>query len=170
LVALDESSVNLAYSRLYGRAKTNERIKEGVIDARFERKSILSTMRLNGEKCPMVFDGTLNKELFAEYLKNHLKPCLADDDILLLDNSSVHTSKLVKETLAELQIKHLFLPRYSPDFNPIELLWSFVKSVLRKLKARTHDKLEKAIAFALDIVPSDHIKHWFEHCGYIVRY
>jgi transposase len=60
LVSLDESSVNLAYTRLYGRAKTDERVKEGVVDARFERMSVLSTMRLNGEKCPIIFNGTLN--------------------------------------------------------------------------------------------------------------
>jgi putative transposase len=117
----------------------------------------------------MVFTGTLNKELFAEYLKTFLKPCLAEDDILLLDNSSVHTSKLVKDTLAELQIKHLFLPRYSPDFNPIELFWAWMKSVLRKLKSRTHEKLEEAVAFALETVPSDYIANWYEHCGYIVN-
>jgi transposase len=102
-------------------------------------------------------------------LKTCLKPQLSAEDILLLDNSSVHTSKLVKDTLAELQIKHLFLPRYSPDFNPIELFWAWMKSILRKLKARTHEKLEKAIAFALETVPNDFIKHWYEHCGYVVN-
>lgn len=136
---------------------------------RFERESILSTFRLNGQMCPFVFSGTLNKELFAEYIKTQLKPHFADDDILLLDNSSVHKSKLVKDTLFECGIKVLWLPRYSPDFNPIELLWAYMKSVLRKLKARTRDSLEAAIAFALDSVPLDYIKHWFEHCGYVVN-
>jgi hypothetical protein len=119
LVPLDEISVNLAYTRLYGRAQKNERVKEGVKDVRFERQSILSTMRLNGAMCPIVFDGTLNKELFAEYLRTCLKPTLSPDDVVLLDNSSVHKSKLVLETLDQCGIKYLFLPPYSPDYNPI---------------------------------------------------
>jgi transposase len=166
LVPLDESSVNLAYSRNYGRALTTERIKEGRKDIRFERQSILSTFRLSGDMCPIVFSGTLNKELFAEYIKIQLKPTLADDDILLLDNSSVHRSKLVVDALNECGIKVLWLPRYSPDYNPIELLWAYMKSILRKLKARTREKLDEAINLALDSVPLDYIRRCFEHCGY----
>lgn len=166
LVFLDESSINLAYTRLYGRAKKNERIREGVIDVRFERKSILSTIRLNGDMCPLVFKGTLNKEFFASYIKTCLKPSLSPDDILILDNSSVHSSKLVLDTLDECGIKYLFLPTYSPDFNPIELMWSWIKSILKKCKARTYEKLEEAIRFALDSVKSDFIANWFKHCGY----
>ena len=166
LVPLDESSVNLAFSRNYGRALTNERVKEGRNDVRFKRKSILSTFRLNGKKCPIVFDGTLNKELFSEYIKTQLRPHLEEDDVLLLDNSSVHKSKLVIDTLNECKIKHLFLPRYSPDYNPIELLWAFMKSSLRKTKARTDEKLDEAIGSVLNNVPLEYIKHWFAHCGY----
>lgn len=116
--------------------------------------------------CPLIFAGTLNKELFAEYIETQLKPTLSGDDVLLLDNSSVHKSKLVLETLAKCNIKYLFLPRYSPDYNPIELLWSFVKSILRKIKARTHEKLEDGVNFALNSVQPDYIEHWFKHCGY----
>jgi hypothetical protein len=89
LVPLDEGSINLAYTRLYGRAKKNERVKEGVKDTRFERQSILSTMPLNGEKRTLIFGGTLNKELFAEYLRNQLAPTFPPDNALLLDNSPV---------------------------------------------------------------------------------
>jgi transposase len=80
--------------------------------------------------------------LFSEYIKTQLKPTLSDDDILLLDNSSVHKSRLVLDALAACKIRFLFLPRYSQDFNPIELLWACMKSMLRKLKARAHEKLE----------------------------
>ena len=169
LVPLDESSINLAYTRLYGRAKTNERVKEGVVDARFERQSILSTIRLDGRMCPLTFEGTLNKETFVEYIKSCLKPTLSPEDVLLLDNSSVHTSKLVLDTLKECGIQYLFLPPYSPDFNPIELFWAFMKSILKKLKARTHEKLEDAINIALDSVELHFIANWFKHCGYIVN-
>lgn len=117
--------------------------------------------------CPLVFNGTLNKELFAEYIKKRIAPTFLPDDILLLDNSSVHTSKLVIQTLKECGIKYLFLPPYSPDLNPIELLWAYVKSVLRKLKARTYEKLETAINYALSNIPESYVENWFKHCGYI---
>jgi transposase len=123
-------------------------------------------VRLNGEMCPLVFSGTLNKELFSEYIKTQLNPTLSDDDILLLDNSSVHKSRLVLDTLVACKIRFLFLPRYSPDFNPIELLWAYMKSMLRKLKARTHEKLEQAVGFALSSVPPSFISNLFRHCGY----
>jgi transposase len=123
-------------------------------------------MKLNGDFCPLVFDGTLNKELFSAYIKQNLSPSWNEDDILLLDNCSVHRSKLVTETLKACGIKSLFLPPYSPDFNPIELLWAKIKSVLRKVKARTAEKLEKGVLFALDLVSIDFIENWFRHCGY----
>ena len=119
--------------------------------------------------CPLVFEGTLNKHLFSEYIKTCLKPTLSADDVLLLDNSSVHRSKLVLQTLEECGIKYLFLPPYSPDFNPIELLWALMKAFLRKRKARTRKKLEKAINCALESVELEFIANWFEHCGYIVN-
>ena len=76
LVFLDESSINLAYTRLYGRAKLNQRIHEGIKDVRFKRQFIVSTVRLSGEKVAFVFEGTLNKELFAQYLRICLVPTL----------------------------------------------------------------------------------------------
>ena len=137
-------------------------------DVRFERQSILSTIRLSGKMCPLIFEGTLNKELFAEYLKTQLKPTLSPDDIVLLDNSSVHKSKLVLQTMEECGIKYLFLPPYSPDFNPIELLWAQMKAFLRKSKARTRKKLQKAIVRALSTVKLSFIANWFRHCGITV--
>jgi transposase len=168
LVFLDESSINLAYTRLYGRAKIGARINEGVKDVRFKRQSILSTIRLNGEQVPFVFSGTLNKELFADYVRFQLAPTLGKEDVLVMDNCSVHHAKLVQKALEECGINVLFLPAYSPDFNPIELMWAFMKSVLKKLKARTHDKLICAINTALSSVNSAFIQALFSHCGYVI--
>jgi len=134
---------------------------------RFKRQSILSTVRLSGEKVVFVFEGTLNKELFAEYLRVCLAPALGVDDVLVLDNSSVHTSKLVLGVLEELGISVLFLPVYSPDFNPVEFMWAYVKGVLRKLKARTAEALVDAAVEALDCVTPELVAAWFKHCNYV---
>jgi transposase len=126
----------------------------------------MSTMPLGGEMCPLIFEGTLNAELFAEYLRKQLAPTFPPDKVLLLDNSSVHKSKLAITTLEECGIKYLFLPPYSPDLNPIELMWAWLKAYLRKAKARTREKLEKTVKYALDTVKADVIANWFNHCGY----
>lgn len=133
---------------------------------RFKRQSILSTIRLSGDQVPFVFPGTLNKELFADYVRFQLAPTLWEDDIVVLDNCSVHHAKLVAETFEECGVNVMFLPPYSPDFNPIELMWAFVKSCLKKLKARTYDKLIPAINTALSLVTPELILAWAKHCGY----
>ena len=166
LVWLDESSINLAYTQLYGWAKSDKRINEGVKDTRFERQSILSAIGNDGVRAPFVFEGTLNKEIFADYLRFQLAPTLEKDEVLIMDNCSVHKSKLVCDTIAELGINVVFLPPYSPDFNPIELMWAYIKDILRKLKARTYDTLISAIDIALSSVTADLIFAWAKHCGY----
>jgi transposase len=85
-----------------------------------------------------------------------------------MDNSSIHKSKLVLETLKECGIDVLWLPRYSLDFNPIELFLTYMKTILRKLKARSHEKLNFAIAFAFNSLPLNYVKNWFEHCNFVI--
>ncbi|MGL4483322.1 MAG: transposase [Anaerovoracaceae bacterium] len=114
----------------------------------------------------MIFEGTLNKEFFSEYIKKQLAPNFSPEKILLLNNSSVHHSKLVIQTLTDCGINYLFLPPYSPDLNPVELLWAYVKSVLRKLKALSCEKLESAVSYALNNIPANYIRNWIKHCGY----
>jgi transposase len=114
----------------------------------------------------MIFSGTLNKELLSEWILTQLAPNWNPEDVLIWDNSSIHKSKLVKETLAACGIAFLCLPRYSPDFNPIELLWTKVKSVLKKEKARTEEKLESALNNAMNDVPKSFVENWYSHCRY----
>jgi len=166
LVFLDESGVNLAQTRLYGRAPSNERVNDYVPDARFERKSILVSIKLNGQMSSLLFSGTLNGKLFIEYIKQFLSKILNNSDIVILDNCTAHKVAGVKEAIEACGARVLYLPAYSPDFNPVELLWSKVKAVLRKEKARTFDVLEKALKLALDSVSANDIAGWFNHCGY----
>ena len=169
VVFLDESSINLGMTRRYGRAFTNERAPDYEPDVRFQRKSILSTIRLDGRQIPFIFDGTLNKELFKAYVDEFLTPSLSEGDIVILDNSSVHTSKGVLDSLTDKGAIALFLPPYSPDFNPIEMLWSKIKAILRRLKARTQEKLEDALNYALRCVTLKDISNWFKYDGYSLQ-
>jgi transposase len=166
LVFLDESSVNTALTRTYGRAPSGERINDYVPDARFERMSVISTIRLGGEMAPFCFEGTLNGELFGAYMDAMLVPILNEGDILIMDNSSVHKVKNVTKSLIDKGIRIMFLPPYSPDFNPIELLWSKVKAFLKKIKERTFDNLADALKRALEHITPTDINNWFFHDGY----
>jgi transposase len=85
----------------------------------------------------LVFEGTLDRFVFADYVRNCLAPVLKEGDVVVWDNSAVHKSKLVAQTLKECGVRVVCLSTYSPYFNPIELLWAYLKAGLRKLKART---------------------------------
>jgi len=126
----------------------------------------MSVMSKEGTKAELVFSGTLDQHLFAWYLEFWLFPVWNKDKILVLDNCSVHHSKLVTETIDRLGINVLFLPPYSPDFNPIELLWAWVKTFLKKTKARTQELLIDGISKALNLVNQELLYNWFEHCGF----
>ena len=168
LIFLDESSINCGMMRLYGRAIAKNRVNDYVPDIRFERTSIVSSIRLNGEMVSFIFKGTLNGELFGAYIKQYLAPTLSESDIVIMDNCSAHKVKDILEAIYKRNASVLFLPPYSPDFNPIEMSWSKMKSSLRKLKPRTYDDLVDSLVIALDLFSSDDIANWFSHDGYCV--
>jgi transposase len=95
-----------------------------------------------------------------------LMPSLKVGDIVVLDNLSAHKSQRVRELIESVGAELWYLPAYSPDLNPIEKMWSKVKSILRTLKARTEDALIEAIAKSLEMVTASDAKGWFESCGY----
>ena len=159
----------MGMTRLYGRALTADRVKEYVPDVRFERTSIIGVLGLGGIDAPMTFKGTLDGDLFAGYVEYVLAPTLSPGDIVVLDNLSAHKVIGVLDPIYEQGASVMFLPEYSPDLNPIELMWSKIKSILRKLKPRTQDELLDAMHDALEAVEYSDIVGWFEHDGYIVN-
>lgn len=168
LVFLDESSINIGMTRLYGRAFGEERVIDYVPDVRFDRLSILSSMRLDGTLVPLTYKGTLNGALFLAYIKECLVPTLNDGDIVIMDNASPHKVKGVVDAIEEKGAYVLWLPTYSPDLNPVEQMWSKVKAHLRKAKARTLDALYVALKNALDSISPSDISSWFAMTNYSV--
>jgi transposase/transposase-like protein len=116
-------------------------------DTRFERISILSSVRMNGTMVPLVFEGALNGDLFKAYVERMLAPSLKPGDIVIMDNLSSHKVKGIVEAIEAAGVSVKYLPPYSPDLNPIELLWSKVKAILRKFKIRTKDLMDHAICY-----------------------
>ena len=166
---LDESSINLGMTRLYGWGQKSERVNDYVPDVRFERTSIIATLCEDGINAPMTFKGTLDQDVFRPYINDFLAPTLNSGDIVIMDNYSVHTVKDILNPIYERGATVLFLPPYSPDLNPIELAWSKIKSILRSLKARSVDEMLKALIISLNSITKTDIANWFIHDGYYVN-
>ena len=169
LVFLDETGINTGMTRLYGRAVSNERLVDYTPDVRFERTTVLSSVRANGEMVPLIFDGSLNGDIFKEYIAQCLAPTLKAGDIVIMDNLSSHKVEGVTAPIIAAGATLLYLPPYSPDFNPIELMWSKIKAYLRKMKARTKEALEEVLAEALDSITLSDIRAWFDEHGYSIQ-
>ena len=161
--------MNCGMTRLYGRAFKSKRVNDYTPDIRFERTSIISSIRLDGMQSPFMFKGTLNGDVFTVYVKKILAAKLREGDIVIMDNLSSHKVKGALDPVYQKGATVLFLPPYSPDFNPIELSWSKMKAILRKLKANTYIDLIEAMKLALNSFTISDINKWFKHYGYIAN-
>lgn len=166
LVFVDESGAKTNMTRLYGRAKNGTRAVDPAPGGHWSTTTMISSVRLDGSTVPMVVDGATNKEVFTVYIEKFLRPSLSKGDIVILDNLSAHKGKEIRELIESVGAELWYLPPYSPDLNPIEKMWSKVKAILRKLKARTEQELILAIAKALERITPQDVKGWFNSCGY----
>jgi transposase len=166
---IDESGINLGMTRLYGWGDKSSRIDDYVPDVRFERTSIIAAMGVEGVVAPLTYKGTLNGEFFREYVRQCLAPALTEGDIVVIDNLSSHKVDGTLKPLYDKGIIVLFLPPYSPDLNPIEMMWSKLKAILRKLKARTYDDMLIALNQALGCISQSDVANWICHDGYCVN-
>lgn len=167
LVFLDETGAKTNMTRLYGRAMHGQRCYDSTPDGRWERTTLLSAVRVNGETYSIVFDGALDTKMYNAYIEKILAPALKPHDIVIADNLNVHKSEVAKQLVEEMGASYIALPPYSPDLNPIEKMWSKIKQFLRGVKARTKEELEKAIASALDTITPEDTEGWFASCGYL---
>jgi len=166
LVFIDESGAKTNMTRLYGRAKEGQRAVDNTPSGHWCTTTMISSVRLDGSTACMVVDGATTKDVFKAYVQQILLPTLKTGDIVVLDNLSAHKNIELRNLIESVGAELWFLPPYSPDLNPIEKMWSKIKSILRTLKARTEKDLIDAIAEALDAVTANNAKGWFESCGY----
>lgn len=119
-----------------------------------------------GLTAPMQVEGATTGDVFVAYARQVLVPTLRPGDIVCLDNLSAHKVAGVREAIKGAGAEVLYLPRYSPEHNPVELLWAEVKRLLRAVAARTAEALDAAITAALSAVTVEQVRGWFRHCGY----
>ena len=166
LVFLDESGVNIDMVRRYGRAKNKNRVNDYAPVNTPKKTTLVSSVRLDGTQAYEFFQGSLNGKNFLSYVKNTLIPTLKKGDIVVMDNLSCHKVKGIKEAIEEAGASVLYLPPYSPDFNPIEMMWSKIKALLRNWKTDTPELLHSVIPDAFSSISVSDISGWFAASGY----
>lgn len=165
---IDESGAHLGLTRLCGRAAPGQRVVEATPGYSGPHYTLLATLGWQEVSAPWLFEGPINRVAFEAYVRSQLLPTLRRGDIVLMDNLSAHTGETTRQLIEARGARLEFLPPYSPDFNPIEMCWSKVKTALRTAKARTLTALLEAVAKALRSISLTDIHDWFAHCGYVL--
>ena len=163
---IDETGATTKMARLRGRAPRGQRCRAPIPHGHWKTTTLVAALRLDGMTAPMVIDGAMNGPAFATYAEAFLAPTLDPGDIVVIDNLPAHKIKGAREAIERAGAILLFLPPYSPDFNPIENAFAKLKAFLRKAAARTVPALHTAIAEALDAFTPQECANYFTNSGY----
>jgi transposase len=166
LVFVDETWASTNMARLYGRAPRGQRLRAGIPHGHWKRTTFLAGLRLTGLTAPMALDGSITATTFLDYVKRILVPTLSPGDMVILDNLSSHKGDEVREAIEAAGARQLFLPPYSPDFNPIEKAFSKLKALLRKAAERTVTGLRNTLAGLVHRFTPQECANYFAAAGY----
>lgn len=166
LVFIDETGTSTNMARLRGRAPRGERLVGKIPHGHWKTTTFVAGLRSNALTAPCVIDGPMNGNTFLAYVEQILAPSLKPGDIVVLDNLSAHKVAGVREAVEAAGARLLYLPPYSPDFNPIEQLFAKLKALLRKAAERSVDGLWNRIASLLDAFPPDECANYLRNVGY----
>ena len=150
---------------IFGRSQRGERCF-GSAPGAWKTTTMLSSIRVDGTWESLAFEGTVNKKIFGYYMQDILLPTLHPGDVVIMDNLSSHKNSFDLKKFEEKGITVKYLPPYSPDLNPIELMWSKIKSIIRKFLVTNMEELFLAIDEAFKRVTADNAQGWFSYCGY----
>ena len=163
---IDETWASTNMARRHGRCRRGERLRASVPHGHWKTTTFVAGLRNTGMVAPMVLDGPINRDAFTAYVTQVLVPELSPGDIVIMDNLSSHKGPAIRDAIEAAGADLLFLPPYSPDFNPIEKAFSKLKAHLRKAAERTIHGLWDAIARILDLYSPQECANYFTACGY----
>jgi transposase len=152
--------------RLYGRAPRGQRVQSKVPHGHWKTISTIAAMSPQGIVAASSFDGATDEAIFRQFIAEALVPQLKPGQVVVMDNLACHKRPKIRELIEGCGARVLYLPPYSPDFNPIEMAISKIKTLLRKLARRTVDGLLTAISAALASITAADAIHYMLHCGY----
>lgn len=153
-------------TRLWGRALRGERLVDYVPHGHWKTTTFVGALRQGALTAPMVADGPINGPLFLAYVRQVLVPTLKPGDTVVMDNLGSHKVAGVEEAIQAAGARILYLPPYSPDFNPIEQVFSKLKALLRAAGERTVEDLWHCIGELIERFSPDECNRYFRHCGY----
>ncbi len=156
-------------TRLRGRAPRGQRLIYKTPHGHWKTTTLIAALGTAGMRCSTVVDGAVNGDVFEAFVEQVLVPELRSGDVVIMDNLSSHKRPGVCELIESAGARLVSLPPYSPDLNPIELIFAKVKQSLRSLACRTRDALWKAMQSVLDEVTPDDAANCYKHCGYTLR-
>lgn len=168
-IFVDETGVNLDLARTHARAPRGQRAVDASVPRNTPmRTGLVGAMGTEGMICAMQVAGAIDGDAFLVFIEECLGPHLRRGDCVVLDNLNTHTNARVEAALCARGVFLLFLPRYSPDLNPIEGAWSKLKAHLRRVAARTAERLDAALAEGLAAITPNDARGWFSHAGYVI--
>ena len=153
-------------ARLRGRAPKGERLRAGIPHGHWKTTTFVAGLRLTGLVAPMVLDGPINRNAFQAYVDQVLVPALSPGDVVVMDNLGSHKGPAVRRAIEAAGATLLYLPPYSPDFNPIENAFAKLKALLRKAAERTIDALCTTIGRLLDALTPTECANYFRAASY----
>jgi transposase len=166
LVFIDETWAKTNLARTHGRSRRGTRLLAKVPYGHWKTTTFVAALRQDGLTAPVVVDGAMNGAVFLAYVQQQLVPTLRPGDIVVLDNLAAHKVAGVREAVEAVGASLVYLPPYSPDLNPIELVFSKLKWLLRTAAHRTVDGLWSLLGNMPDQFPPQQCLAYFRHCGY----
>lgn len=166
LIFIDESGANLRMESSYARVEGGQRIKMPVPHNRGPQISMIGAISTKKVEAALYGEWATTGDIFLTFIEKELSPHLKKRHIVIMDNIKFHLQAAVAAIIESKGAKVIFLPPYSPDFSPIENMWSKIKNTLRKLAPRTLREFKKSIHVAFNQVTNSDLVNWFKHCGY----
>ena len=166
LAFIDETSVKTNMVKTTGWAPRGARLVDHAPYGHWRTQTFIAALRHDRISAPWVIDGAINGVVFDLYVETQLAPSLSPGDVVILDNLSSHKSPRAAQTLKDIGAWFLFLPPYSPDLNPIEMAFSKLKTLIRKVAARTYDQLWQAVGHVCQLFSDEECYNFFKAAGY----
>lgn len=166
LVFVDESGASTKMTRLRGRAPEGQRVVGRVPHGHYQTTTLVAGIRLQGPCAPWLFEGAMDGEMFLAWTVQGLVPTLQKGDLVIMDNLATHKVKGVAEAIEQAGARLRYLPPYSPDFNPIENMWSKIKQILRSADPRTEMELVQAAKIAFHAISTTDCLGFFSNAKY----
>jgi transposase len=169
LLFIDETWAKTNMTRLRGRSTRGERLVAKVPHGHWKTTTLIATLGYDGVRCATTVDGAVNGDVFEAFVEQVLVPTLRRGDVVVMDNLSSHKRPAARAAIERADATVLYLPPYSPDFNPIEPAFSKLKQVMRSAEHRTADTLWGQMQGMLDQITASDAANFYRHCGYVLQ-